>query len=71
MILEHVTTDRFKTTFSSYADMHCIPWAGDSPEQMESFLRNWDLFIERTAAPPMPDDQQRDLFFAHMKNPRF
>lgn len=63
MILQHFKTERYRSTFTSYADIHSLPWAGDSPEQMESFLRNWDLLIENMPEPGMPEDPQRDLFF--------
>lgn len=70
MILDHVKTDRFKTIFTSYADIHHLPWAGYYPEQMESVLRNWDSLIEEIPDPPMPDGQQRDLFFENIKSPK-
>ena len=70
MILDYVRTDRYKTTFTTFADIASLPWAGDSPDQMESFLRNWDIIIDNMPEPGMPLDQQRDLSSKNMNNPK-
>ena len=35
MITDSFRTDLHKLTFTSYADMHSLPWLGDTPAQSE------------------------------------
>ena len=62
MIINRFKTNRFRSDFTSYADMYVLKWAGGSPDIMEAFLRSWDLLVDNLPEPKLPLDQLRGLF---------
>ena len=63
MMLDHLKHTQVNATFTPYADIHHLQWAGYTPDQMESVLRNWCLLMDQMPEPARNYDQQRALFF--------
>lgn len=67
MIIELFKTERRRTSFTSYSDLQSLPWLGDTPTNMEDFLRNWDYLLNESDMPSLPEDQLRNLFYGQYK----
>lgn len=45
VIVAFYNIDRTKYSFTAHTDMYVLAWAGDTPDQMETVLRDWDMLV--------------------------
>lgn len=67
VIIEFCKTDRHRTSFTFDSDLQSLPWFGDTPTNMENFLRNWDYLLKHVDIPSLSEYQLRNLFYEKYK----
>ena len=66
MVNEWFKTDEHMSQMYGHNDIQNLPWGGDSPAQMETFLQLWD-HIEDNLEEKLSEKARRDCFYAKVK----
>ena len=69
MIYDWFRTKPHTQSHHGYQDLNALSWKGDTPEQMEFFLQQWDAIVAKiTDAKLTSEEVLRDLMFEKMKS---